>query len=665
MEWKAVRGTIKSATIKIGLWASIAWGLSVQRGPAQESAPPDWKAAIEGAKAQFKPITPGEVATAKVELAASVAALENWLVRSGAPIAEGWKKYLGWSDLENVVASEQPPSEDVVNRLLAKLTANEVGLERKQFTRTRAALARYAAFSRQAASDSLPTQYASELDSLATHLEAYTANPAAGDEALAVGRSLAWLADSGQAGELVSTVRQQFGGPNLHASVSQRLAAVGIERDVDQVTGVRDNILGTDIRGSARMVGRTSLALVDNPEAATLNILLAGNAYSNSMGYNGPVTVHTTGVTGIAGTKQLQMTGNGLVAFRAAANARTRSTIHSLTARHRMIEKIGWKRAGQQKSQSEAIASSRAAARVAAQMDQEAAGMVAEQNERFLEKVKYPLMRRNAIPEEMTFSTAENRIFVRMLQAAIGRLAAPSAPPEHAETHDIAVRVHESLSVNLGEAILAGIELTDVEIEKLIKDDLKADLPEELRVTLDDGTLDPDKEPWSIVFARELPLRAQFQDGGLKLAIRAEGFTRGEGEEPGKYKPALSELVEIGAQYKIEKTDVGATLRREGDVIVRFPNRENPDQITIRDNPIVAFMRRKFRNLYKEEFVGEGIQLKDRWAEAGTLRLAELQSGGAWLTLGWQMPADAPALAPSAAASAESVEVVATTAGAE
>jgi hypothetical protein len=665
MEWKAVRGTIKSATINIGLWALIAWGLSVQRVPAQESAPPDWKAAIEGAKAQFKPITPGEVATAKVELAASVAALENWLVRSGAPIAEGWKKYLGWSDLENVVASEQPPSEDVVNRLLAKLTANEVGLERKQFTRTRAALARYAAFSRQAASDSLPTQYASELDSLATHLEAYTANPAAGDEALAVGRSLAWLADSGQAGELVSTVRQQFSGPNLHASVSQRLAAVGIERDVDQVTGVRDNILGTDIRGSARMVGRTSLALVDNPEAATLNILLAGNAYSNSMGYNGPVTVHTTGVTGIAGTKQLQMTGNGLVAFRAAANARTRSTIHSLTAKHRLIEKIGWKRAGQQKSQSEAIASNRAAARVAAQMDQEAAGMVAEQNERFLEKVKYPLMRRNAIPEEMTFSTAENRIFVRMLQAATGRLAAPSAPPEHAETHDIAVRVHESLSVNLGEAILAGIELTDVEIEKLIKDDLKADLPEELRVTLDDGTLDPDKEPWSIIFARELPLRAQFQDGGLKLAIRAEGFTRGEGEEPGKYKPALSELVEIGAQYKIEKTDVGATLRREGDVIVRFPNRENPDQITIRDNPIVAFMRRKFRNLYKEEFVGEGIQLKDRWAEAGTLRLAELQSGGAWLTLGWQMPADAPALAPSAAASAESVEAVATTAGAE
>jgi hypothetical protein len=292
-------------------------------------------------------------------------------------------------------------------------------------------------------------------------------------------------------------------------------------------------------------------------------------------------------------------------------------------------------------------------------MDQEAAGMVAEQNERFLEKVKYPLMRRNAIPEEMNFSTAENRIFVRMLQAATGRLAAPSAPPEHAETHDIAVRVHESLAVNLGEAILGGVELTDLEIEKLIKEDLKADLPEELRVTLDDGTLDPDKEPWSIVFAKELPLRAQFQDGGLKLAIRAEGFTRGEGDEPGTYKPALSELVEIGASYKIEKTDVGATLRREGDVAVRFPNRENPDQVTIRDNAIVAFMRRKFRNLYKEEFVGEGVELKDRWAAAGKLRLAELQSGGAWLTLGWQMPADAPALAPVAAAPAEVVDAAA------
>jgi hypothetical protein len=74
-------------------------------------------------------------------------------------------------------------------------------------------------------------------------------------------------------------------------------------------------------------------------------------------------------------------------------------------------------------------------------------------------------------------------------------------------------------------------------------------------------------------------------------------------------------------------------------VQIRFPNRANPDQITIRDSAIVTFIRRKFRNLFKEEFVGEGLVLKGRWDRAGKLHLQEIQSDKGWLTLGWTMPA--------------------------
>jgi hypothetical protein len=411
-----------------------------------------------------------------------------------------------------------------------------------------------------------------------------------------------------------------------------------MEQYVDQTTGVRENILGTDLHGVARLTGNTTLTFLENPNAATLNIFLGGTAVSNNVGYNGPVTVRTTGVTSVAGNKQLQMSADGLVAFAAGANCRTSSTIHSLCARCGLIEKIGWRRAAEQKPQAEAIASGRAAARVASSMDREAAPMVAEQNERYHEKFKKPLVRRNAFPDDLNFSSSSDRAFVRMLHISGGRIAAPAAPPEHEGAHDIALRVHESLPVNMGEAVLGGFELTDVRLEKLIRDDLKAELPEELRVTLPDGTLDPDKEPWSIIFAKELPVRAKFEGGGVWLAIRADGFTRGEGDEPGKYKPAITEQVEISATYKIEKTDVGATLRRDGDVVIRFPNRANPDQITVRDNAIVTFMRRKFRNMFKEEFAGQGIKLKDRFEKAGTLRLAEIKSDAAWLALGWQMP---------------------------
>jgi hypothetical protein len=270
-------------------------------------------------------------------------------------------------------------------------------------------------------------------------------------------------------------------------------------------------------------------------------------------------------------------------------------------------------------------------------MDYQAAGLIAEQNARYHEKFRNPLIRRGEFPEELAFSSTRNQLQVRMLQASPGLLAAPSSPPEQAGDFDAAVRAHESVIINFAQGLLGGYELTDLRLEKLIRDDLEAELPEELRVTLPDGTLDQEKDPWSIIFAKELPVRARFADGGLSIAIRADGFTRGESDTPGKYRPAITELLEISAAYTIDKTPEGATLKRQGEVRVRFPNRANPDQITVRDSPIVTFIRRKFNNLFKDEFVGKGIELKGRLARAGRLRLQDIKSDQAWLSLGWRL----------------------------
>jgi hypothetical protein len=77
-------------------------------------------------------------------------------------------------------------------------------------------------------------------------------------------------------------------------------------------------------------------------------------------------------------------------------------------------------------------------------------------------------------------------------------------------------------------------------------------------------------------------------------------------------------------------------------VQVRFPNRADPIQITLRDSPIVTFIRRKFRSLFKEEFVGEGLVLKGQWEKAGKLRLVEVEADDAWLRLAWEIPAATP-----------------------
>ena len=173
-----------------------------------------------------------------------------------------------------------------------------------------------------------------------------------------------------------------------------------------------------------------------------------------------------------------------------------------------------------------------------------------------------------------------------------------------------------------------------------MRDDLKTEVPEDLKVT-------DDKEPWAIRFARELPVRAKFNGGKLWLAIRANQFDRGQDSKDEPYNVALRELIEISAEYTIERTEKGATLRRVGDVVVSFPNAKEGERST-RRTAASAFLRLKFRNLFKEEFVGEGLAFKGRWEKAGKLQLQELKSDAAWLTVGWKLPP--PGAAPPAEA---------------
>jgi hypothetical protein len=618
--------------------------LAICPATAQQPANPasaSLASAAREAANHFRPIPAQDIAQARNELSKAINSLDAFL-RTGAPAKSvGWKRYLQWNELTALTSESQPPSQELIAKLVSKLTAEQTGLDLPVFIRLREALADFGAVWAASSDTKVQAEYAKRMEDLATQLDVYANDRSNGDAALAIGRGLGWLHANRQSPELVSSVRRAYGRPNFLGHASQRLAAAGIERDIDQVTGVRDNILGTSLHGTARLVGRTTLSLDENQDSAQMNILLGGNAWSNNVGYHGPVTIYTTGATSVSARKRIVMNAAGLCGYATQASCGTRSNINDIDAKCGLIERMAWKRAGKQQGQAEHIASQHAAGRVAQQVDREAGAQVAEQNTRYQEKVRGPLLRRGEFPEDLTFSTTRERVQLQMRQESAGLLAAPDEPPDYAKEHDLAARMHESAVLNYGQGLLGGYELTDLRLEKLIRDDLQAELTDELRVTRPDGTLDTDKEPWSIVFAKDLPVRAKFSGGGLWIAIRAEGFTRGEGETPGKYKPALSELIEIAAAYKIEKTEQGATLRRDGDVQVRFPNRANPEQITLRDSPIVTFIRRKFRSLFKEDFVGEGLVLKGEWEKAGRLQLGEIASDGGWLRLGWDMPAAA------------------------
>src|SRR5439155_2586399 len=186
----------------------------------------------------------------------------------------------------------------------------------------------------------------------------------------------------------------------------------------------------------------------------------SGTAASNNVGYNGPVTIYSTGLTSVSAQKQIVMNADGLVGYAAQAACNTRSSINDICARFGFIEKMAWKKAGQQKGQAEAVGSQHAAGRVAGQMDAEAGRLIAEQNARYREKFRDPLVRRGEFPDALAFSSTQDRLHVQMLQESDYRLGAPDDPPGFSASHDLALRAHESVITNFGEGVLGGYELT-------------------------------------------------------------------------------------------------------------------------------------------------------------------------------------------------------------
>ena len=93
-----------------------------------------------------------------------------------------------------------------------------------------------------------------QLTSLAQHVGQLDDNPSAGDVA-AISTLLSVLDTSGQADQMVTSLRDTFSRPNLVISVGEPLVQTVVNQDIQQIRPVRDCILGTRIFGE---IGRAS-----------------------------------------------------------------------------------------------------------------------------------------------------------------------------------------------------------------------------------------------------------------------------------------------------------------------------------------------------------------------------------------------------------------------
>jgi len=604
----------------------IAASLSMAGGyVAAESPSPDFPsveelpAACLAAKANFRPLTPQNVESAKAELVEAAERLDKKL-KSDGKNGENWRKYLLLEKLQNQLRSDEMPDLGVLGTIYKRYAADHEGLALVWFLDVKESLRRYRFLAASVESTKLKAAYNRMLDGLAKQIESYRSKPTA-EGAVAIGLAVGQLQDARQAPELVAAVLHHFARPNLFADVSAELIAAAMSEDVDETAPVEDVILGTRIRGTGHTTGSVTAKLVPDELRGVVDVTFLGVTKTDNVGTNGPVRIYSNGVTRLGVCKRIWIDADGLSSLPAIAKAITDSDITDIHG-GRMAERIAWNRAGQQQYRAQQIASEHAQQRVNRRVDDETVEMLDRANDAFVKKFRQPLMERNLFPQIFDFSTTTEWLKLVGLQAGRYQLAAPTEPATKLiENHDLALRIHQSMIDNLAAGSVAGRTVRDETFRSVLVA-LLGKLPEELKET-------EDQAPWAITFAARQPVSVEFADGGFTVTIRGRRYYRGDESYPG---------MNVTAAYKFSEADGGFKAIRQGELKI-FPPGFVPGsgkRLSAREVTIRTLLKRRFGKIFEEEFLVEQIELPERWSKVGKLQPVQLVGEGTWLTVAWR-----------------------------
>jgi hypothetical protein len=568
---------------------------------------------------EIHPAAESDVASARRELSQ---AIEQFASSLTSEADRRWADGLQLPAIREL-AGTTTPDVRAASELLRALAVNTVGAERRELRLLRRALQHYVELSVYAADAKSDERTKAALAAVAEDLPAVQKEGADSEAARRLGRNLGYLQRAGQASRLVGAIRRYYVQPNLFIQINRDVLAPAFEGPVDQVAPVQQFILGTDIRGTGHTVGRVDFALVPASDRATFAMTLNAKTYTDTVGYNGPVSIYSTGVAYIRSTKRILFDIEGLSDLPAQSTARVDNTINDIVPNRcgigsRLIERIAWKKAGQQEGEAREIAANLAADRASEQFNEQGRQRIAEANGRLRDKFRLPLVQKDELPLVRSHTT-DSQLFAEVLQANIDQLGALSDPPAIDGAPALAVRVHESAAANFGNVALAGETLNQAKIEKFYKDNNQP-VPEELKPKADE----PD---WSMTFARVDPVTVSLDDNGFRVTLRGQRYTSGD---------RAFQAMDISAAYKIEKTDRGARLVRQGDLEISPPGHKPGQTLNAGQIALRRLLTRRFDGLFKPEIVTEGLKPPGRLASLGTLTLTQLTCDNGWATLGWK-----------------------------
>jgi hypothetical protein len=590
-------------------------------------------ASCREAKSQFRPLTKEDLKSAKAELVEALARLDTKL-KSAGENGRDWSQYLLCETLQKELQKEGALDQKVLDEIYSRYFSGNEGLGLVWFVDVRWTLWRLLRVYEAIDNPRTKAAYELVLDNLINNLQAFAVKPTT-ENTLGISESLRWLQSRQQAPELVKAVQQRFNQPNLYGEASAEFVKAAVGDPVDDNTGICDCILGTSISGSGHTVGHTTAELIPDDNQGVINTLLFATTYSATVGSHPPVCIFSNGTTCIGACKRIWINENGVFSCPAQSNAVTQTCINDIQARRKIIEHAAWKRAGQQKSTAECIASQHAEARVNKRVDDQAAEQLDKAQDNYLKKYRNPLVDHKLFPEQLKCSTDQEALRTVSMETGTSLLAAPSPPPSAIKT-DMVLRVHESLINNFALDALGGMTINEDDFQQAFINTF-GKLPEKMK-------RNENESPWIITFALQQPISVTFSDGGFKILIRGTHFINGDSEYGDKESEGGMDII---INYKIIKTDTGFKAVRQAfrqndfqeDFQYIFYDKDHKPKkgkISSRETGIKTHMTWRLRKSFEPEIIGDGFFFNGNLKKVGKMLPVEVQSQDGWLYIAWR-----------------------------
>jgi hypothetical protein len=589
----------------------------------------------------FTPVSDASLTTAAAKLRSALSSLESLLARS--PSGKDWKAYLDWPALTAQAAAGAKADPAELTRLFGLLDAEENGLEMPPFAAVRRAVGAYAEAAQAATMPDAKATFDRRLEKLAATLAAGAA--AGTTESLEeVGPLLGKLEASGQAAATVARVRSAVSRPNLHLDVDESLLASAVNRVVDEHTPIDDVVLGNRVRGTGHTTGLVLLDFVPSLNSAVVDLTLDATNHSDTRSSKGPVTVRTRGVTKVDASKRIVVDDQRVASLPVSASASTSTATAGIGVQSRFgkkfIRKMAAKKIAEVRPRAEAISEQRAEERVRRQFEEQTAGPISRAAGDYQTKFRRPLMERGWYPEMLHMSTSDARLSLVVRKALSDQIAAFTPPPTVDPDAVLAARLHETLVNNVAEITLGGRTITQEFVAEQIKKN-NGTLPESL-------TSDSDQPPWSITFAKRLPVQLDADDDRVKVTVRGSRYTSGDREFP---------AMDIWAAYRIEPAAGTIRLVRDGDVQIYPPGfvPGGGEKLTVAETSLRRILQKRFNKVFKETVDVEPLKLPGELAAAGPLPMEQFVARkDGWVGVGWRKKDAATAAAEPTVAGAVS-----------